>query len=107
LKRNLLTVASSQKVHREGRPTAGLLSGKMRNINCCHYSTCLREAALRKLRDLPCQSCQFKDDNSYRMSRQDVHGLVKLLVRAWGSDFNLHDSSPTESLKGHRVEDFY
>lgn len=79
----------------------------MRNINCRHYSACLGSAAVRDLRDLPCESCQFIDDNTYRMTPQDVHGLVKLLVRAWGSDFNLHDFSPTETLRGHRVEDLY
>jgi hypothetical protein len=79
----------------------------MRNINCCHYSTCLREAALRKLRDLPCDSCQFEYDKSYKMTRQDVHGLLKLLARAWGMDFNLHDISPTEALRGHTIPDFY
>ncbi len=79
----------------------------MRNINCRLYSKCLREAALRKFKDLPCESCQFKDDNSYAITQQDVHGLVKLLVRAWGSDFSLHDISPTEARRGHGVEDLY
>jgi hypothetical protein len=77
----------------------------MRNINCRLYSKCLREAALRKWKDLPCEPCQFKEDNSYAITQQDVHGLVNLLVRAWGSDFSLHDISPTEAPQGQKVED--
>ena len=78
----------------------------MRNINCRHYSPCLRSAALRGLRDLPCQSCKFKDDNSYKMTQQDVHGLVKLVARAWGSSFDLYDPLQTEAVQDKRIEDF-
>jgi hypothetical protein len=79
----------------------------MRNIDCRHYNRCLKEGAVRKLRDLPCGSCQFQDDKSYKMTRQDVHGLLKLLMRAWGSNLKLHDLPPLETARGHRIEEFY
>jgi hypothetical protein len=47
------------------------------------------------------------DDNSYKMTQQDVHGIVRLLARTWGSTSDLRDFFPIEALRGHRIEGFY
>jgi len=78
----------------------------MRNIDCRHYSACLRSAALKDLRDLPCESCQFEKDDTYRMTPQDVHGLVKLWARAWGSTSDLCDLFQSEAQEDRRIGDF-
>jgi hypothetical protein len=39
------------------------------------------------------------------MTQQDVHGLVKLLARAWGSSLDLYDSFQAETLKESGIKD--
>jgi len=40
------------------------------------------------------------------MTQQDVHGLVKLVARAWGSSFDLCDPLPAEAVQEKGMEDF-
>jgi hypothetical protein len=40
------------------------------------------------------------------MTQQDVHGLVKLVARAWGSSFDLYDPLPIETVQEKGIEDF-
>lgn len=56
------------------------LCGKanVRNINCKHYLTCLDAAALVNARDLGCENCGFRTDNTYKMTIRDFKGLMRL-----------------------------
>ncbi len=49
-----------------------------RNINCQHYSNCLETAARANEKDLGCQKCLFRHDNSYKMNDVDYSSLIKL-----------------------------
>jgi hypothetical protein len=40
------------------------------------------------------------------MTQQDVHGLVKLVARAWGSSFDLYDPLQTETVQEKGIEEF-
>ena len=56
------------------------LCGKenFRNVNCKHYLTCLDTAALANARDLGCENCRFRMDNTYKMTTPDFMGLMRL-----------------------------
>jgi hypothetical protein len=40
------------------------------------------------------------------MTQQDVHGLVKLVARAWGSSFDLYEPLQSETVQEQVMEDF-
>jgi hypothetical protein len=50
----------------------------LRNVNCRHYEACLNTAALANVRDLGCEDCLFKTDNTYKMTEGDFDGLLRL-----------------------------
>ena len=52
-----------------------------RNINCRHYINCLDKAAKANDRELECEKCMFRHDNSYKMDNADYSGLLKLYHR--------------------------
>ena len=49
-----------------------------RNINCKHYTNCLETAARANEKDLGCEKCLFRHDNSYKMNDVDYSSLIKL-----------------------------
>ena len=62
------------------KPKRSSLCGKenVRNVNCKHYLTCLHTAALANARDLGCENCSFRMDNTYKMTIRDFTGLMGL-----------------------------
>jgi hypothetical protein len=40
------------------------------------------------------------------MTQQDIHGLVKLVARAWGSSFDLYDPLQTKNVQEKGLEEF-
>jgi hypothetical protein len=50
----------------------------VRNVNCKHYLTCLDAAALVNTRNLGCENCRFRTDNTYKMTVRDFKGLMRL-----------------------------
>jgi len=50
----------------------------VRNINCKFYLECLDTAAKANDRELECDNCMFRSDNTYKMNNADYSGLLKL-----------------------------
>ena len=50
----------------------------VRNINCKFYLECLDTAAKANDRELECDKCMFRSDNTYKMNNADYSGLLKL-----------------------------
>jgi len=56
------------------------------NINCKHYLTCLDTAALANARDLGCENCSFRMDNTYKMTIRDFTGLMRLYYKVMDTE---------------------
>ena len=50
----------------------------VRNINCKFYIECLDTAAKANDRELECEKCMFRSDNTYKMNNADFSGLLRL-----------------------------
>lgn len=59
----------------------------LRNVNCKHYLACLNAAAVANARDLDCENCRFRMDNSYKMTIWDFMGLMRLYYEITGARF--------------------
>jgi hypothetical protein len=62
-------------------------SDHVRNINCKHYLACLDTAALANARDLGCENCSSRMDNTYKMTIPDFMGLIRLYYEITGGRF--------------------
>jgi hypothetical protein len=66
-----------QRKQKDARDSLGVKEN-VRNVNCKHYLTCLDTAALANARDLGCENCRFRMDNTYKMTIRDFTGLMQL-----------------------------
>ena len=54
-----------------------------RNVNCHRYNVCLSKAARNNELSLGCFYCKNKNSNEYSLTRDDVCGLLRLVLHAW------------------------